>query len=357
MLALIFRGVVFLGVVSWYSSSVWKAIDGIFKDQFQRYLDAEYKLNPRMREHVQRTEIDKLGSKLADPSVPSSLGSVTVQRLLETCDGLGDACTVDEAVTALDRSRDESMPPAESFETAPGAAGDTGLEEEKEVGRPVLRTDESAFQNGDAEPPDKRELPLEPGAIEFTAKENMGKTTKIDLENNALSLEPEPEISEQPAIKAGELSLLDPKEQLEDHSHVRPSWQAKNEPAQKNRKFRRGPLIGAKFEKVLKRREYIQVEDFGRKRRVIASDNVDEEEEEEDEEWENYKEYDRDFSEFDDESGEDERARRPVDGIAVAELPYRPAVDIYDLERLAAEEFCPLTLDDDPSCDETRAWP
>lgn len=66
---------------------------------------------------------------------------------------------------------------------------------------------------------------------------------------------------------------------------------------------------------------------------------------------------DRDFSEFDDDEEAEEREEEELEeGIPVADLPFKPAINIYDLDRLSADEFCPLTLEDDPTCEETRAW-
>jgi hypothetical protein len=68
---------------------------------------------------------------------------------------------------------------------------------------------------------------------------------------------------------------------------------------------------------------------------------------------------DWDFAEFHE---EDKRVPRDEEedagaGFSLADLPYKPLIDVYDLQRLSQEEFCPLTLDDDSSCEETRSWP
>lgn len=60
-----------------------------------------------------------------------------------------------------------------------------------------------------------------------------------------------------------------------------------------------------------------------------------------------------DFSEFEEEK--DERVRE--EGILVSELPFKPKADIGDLDRVTAEEFCPLTLEDEASCGEITTWP
>lgn len=139
----------------------------------------------------------------------------------------------------------------------------------------------------------------------------------------------------------------------------------------RNNKFRKKiPFIGAKSEKLSMRQKKIHSSKFenlattkNRKRKITINEDKEEEEEEEDA-------YASDFSEFDDEEvGKKITETEMVDqesknnGIAVRDLPYRPAIDIYDLERLSYEEFCPLTLDDDDdddeelNCDDTYAWP
>lgn len=52
MFGLIIRGVFLVGIVGWYSTSLWKMIDDYWKDQFKRYLDQEFQKNPHMRDDV-----------------------------------------------------------------------------------------------------------------------------------------------------------------------------------------------------------------------------------------------------------------------------------------------------------------
>ncbi|KAG7213092.1 hypothetical protein KM043_002419 [Ampulex compressa] len=67
MLIALIRGAFLLGILTWYSTSVWKMIDGYFKDQFRSYLEEEYRKNPRMRSDVQGTTAGKAdpGAKMA----------------------------------------------------------------------------------------------------------------------------------------------------------------------------------------------------------------------------------------------------------------------------------------------------
>ena len=68
---------------------------------------------------------------------------------------------------------------------------------------------------------------------------------------------------------------------------------------------------------------------------------------------------DLEFAEFDTEE-EDEESKVDDDEerswIPVSDLPFKPAIDIYNLERLYEDEYCPLTLENDPSCYETRTF-
>lgn len=49
MFALLFRGFFLLGIISCYSMSVWKLIDGYFRTEYKRYLDDEIKRHPPLR--------------------------------------------------------------------------------------------------------------------------------------------------------------------------------------------------------------------------------------------------------------------------------------------------------------------
>lgn len=64
----------------------------------------------------------------------------------------------------------------------------------------------------------------------------------------------------------------------------------------------------------------------------------------------------RDWEEFEEDEPEDEDNRYDDVGIRVEDLPFKPAVNLYDLARLSEDEYCPLSLEDDPTCDEERSW-
>ncbi|XP_044008109.1 glycosyltransferase-like protein gnt14 [Aphidius gifuensis] len=58
-----------------------------------------------------------------------------------------------------------------------------------------------------------------------------------------------------------------------------------------------------------------------------------------------------DFSEFDYEN------EKPHEGIPISELGFKPKADIGKLDRINAEEFCPISIDDNSDCFETKKWP
>ncbi|XP_015589548.1 uncharacterized protein LOC107265067 [Cephus cinctus] len=90
MLALVFRGIFLIGVLSWYSSSVWKMIDGYFKEKFQKYLHEEYERNPKMR-----ADVDAYGAadKKAAPVLPTVENLDGLQKIIDFLDE--PTCTVD----------------------------------------------------------------------------------------------------------------------------------------------------------------------------------------------------------------------------------------------------------------------
>ncbi|XP_043493534.1 cilia- and flagella-associated protein 251-like [Polistes fuscatus] len=66
---------------------------------------------------------------------------------------------------------------------------------------------------------------------------------------------------------------------------------------------------------------------------------------------------DEDFWEFEEDKEEGEREREEeMKGIRVADLPFKPKLDIGRLERITPDEYCPLTLEDELSCEETTEW-
>lgn len=49
MLGLLLRGFFLLGIISWYSASVWKFIDDYFRSEYKKYLSEEFKRNKHLQ--------------------------------------------------------------------------------------------------------------------------------------------------------------------------------------------------------------------------------------------------------------------------------------------------------------------
>ncbi|XP_008216686.1 probable serine/threonine-protein kinase kinX [Nasonia vitripennis] len=358
MLALLLRGFFLLTVVGWYSTSLWKMIDGYFKGQFQRYLEEEYQRNPKMRQDV-RTGFNDAADKSASPVTEE------LQQVLRSCSTELAAeevgCTVGEAELAKRSEESGTTPAADAF--AAGAAAEIEEEErdevemivpeaEKEVdGLEELAFREKPARERDAEPPDEEAVILQ-ATIENESVDNL----MVYIEEIE---------ARQPGLREDrneqEYQQQQQQQHRKQHQSQRRSQRQKKEQQcpkpGKKRKFSGRPQIGAKSEKATSKKNRhgpltLTDEDFERVSRkkyryTDEEGNI----------------VDRDFSEFDDENSwtsdgfddEDEEDKRKR--IPLADLPYKPAVDVYDLDRLSEEEFCPLTLDDDPTCEETRPWP
>lgn len=173
--------------------------------------------------------------------------------------------------------------------------------------------------------------------------------------------EVEPRQQQQPDLQEDRNEQEDQQQQQQPQESQQRYRQQKKEQQQpkpgKRRKLGGRPQIGAKSEKASSKKN--------RHEPLTLTD--------EDFEYVSRKKYrymdeegnivDREFSEFDDENSwtsdnfDDKDKEDESKGIPLVDLPYKPAVDVYDLDRLSEEEFCPLTLDEDPTCEETRSWP
>ncbi|XP_014468517.1 PREDICTED: uncharacterized protein LOC106741246 [Dinoponera quadriceps] len=215
MLAFAVRGVVLLGVLSWYSATMWRMIDGYFKDQFRTYLQEEYRKYPRLR------PVDKVSRAL--PTEPSHDASVCPADTADTCPRVIAAAVVEEVTGG-------------SSENA------------------AVPTDKNAFPTR--------------AVLESRKPPTGGSDTTHERRSGAAN-----------------------QEDYEEQATARPA----------------------------------------------------------DVDFDGY----NDFSEFEDV----EETRTPAEGILVSELPFKPKADIGGLDRITAEEFCPLTLEDEASCGESTAWP
>lgn len=286
MLGLIFRGVFLIGILTWYSTSVWKMIDSYFRDQFRSYLEEEYRKNPRMRSDVQVDSVDKTNSAVTtphpDPTVEPS------REILEAVE------TIARAVEAAEN---------DSVETngEPQVTGGTSENEAAAGGS----TDKNAF---------------------------LGTVAESELERRK-STENEQD-SRQP-INHDDRDL---ERRENDDRHRSVSRVSKS--TVKRIKYDRKLAMSRDIlrEKQLPKRRNVKTITFSEKDfKSVIGNHVSND----------------DFWEFEEDADEKE----PLEGILVSELPFKPRADIGDLDRVTADEYCPLSLEDEASCDETFKWP
>lgn len=252
MLAAFFRNAFLIGILAWYSLSVWKMIDGYFRDQFASYLHEEYRKNPRMKSDVRDMNV------------------VDKEELVVT-----------EVETALDKMVE-------------------------------LEPEDYSEDNSDADK--KVEASVESRLEEIRMVENVTEK-KLEIEKNFTN---EEQIQEKP------------------NNHKLKTEEPKNEETilVKKKKLTLKRKEEEVPKKVIKKRVKtitFKEEDFlsVKKRRGMI-------------------ERDEDFWEFDEDQEE---------GIPISQLPYKPRLDVGRLERITADEYCPLTLEDELSCGETTEWP
>lgn len=292
MLAFAVRGVVLLGVLSWYSATVWRMIDGYFKDQFRDYLQNEYRKHSQMKVDVESRIVDR-------GPVPSELPAESSLKYgnLETYGpDLSMTCPVD-IIDTCQQEIGASSGKSEELVAGENAADTIGISlidknvfpEKTFPGRSELESRKlsSGSDVGDEE--------RQPSAVNRNG----------DRENEAIK--ESPASSSRPRLNKKKLSEAS-KEIMRETSQGKP----------KKRRINTIVLTDADFADA-----------------KIRSDADD------------------DFSEFEEE--ESQRVREK--GILVSDLPFKPKADIGNLDWVTAEEFCPLTLEDEASCGETTTWP
>ncbi|KAK2575683.1 hypothetical protein KPH14_012074 [Odynerus spinipes] len=97
MLVAFFRGAFLIGILAWYSLSVWKMIDGYFRDQFASYLHEEYRKNPRMKSDVR--DVNAMNKN--DPVFTDEESVLDKMVELEAEGYSGDNTDVDKKVESL----------------------------------------------------------------------------------------------------------------------------------------------------------------------------------------------------------------------------------------------------------------
>jgi len=302
MLAFAVRGVVLLGVLSWYSAIVWRMIDGYFKDQFRVYLQEEYRKYPRMKADIDGVEaVDKGFTSPSGLPAESSLG----RSIAEPSDS--DAvCPVDIADTCQ-RTIASNGKPKEAV------AGGTS---ENVIAVGAGSTDKNAFPENAAQPALKsRKLPSSsdahdeerrPGVIHQDGDREERAVGGSEIDDGVLASSPRRR-SEKPRRRLGKTGLSGAsKEVPRDISRRKP------------RKRRVNTIV------------------------LTDADFIDARADSDD-----------DFSEFEEEEEGEKILKK---GILISELPFKPKADIGGLDRVTAEEFCPLTLEDEASCGETTTW-
>ncbi|XP_078032638.1 uncharacterized protein LOC144467620 [Augochlora pura] len=277
MLGMLFRGVFLIGILSWYSTNVWKMIDGYFRDQFRSYLEEEYRKNPRMRAELQTASVGKDDPAAAIPEttvVPS-------REILEACES--------------------TVCPIEIVGNDTGQKEVTGGTSENEAGSESI--DKNAYLGTTAE-----SQQLESRKSSEADQESRPGVNRDDHDLQHDQLDEDRRSSPSPAKK---------KRSKTNAKSTTPRDIARDPATPKKRTVKTITLT---------EKDFIS---------VMGTSNDD-------------------FWEFEEDADE----REPIEGILVSQLPFRPKIDgIGYLERVTADEYCPLTLEDEPNCGDTVKWP
>lgn len=301
MLGMLFRGVFLIGVLGWYSTNVWKLIDGYFRDQFRNYLEEEYRKNPRMKADLQAAatagKADPIAAVLEAEAEAESTVALS-REILETCERSG--CPVETAANDSAPSRREERKPAPEEVTGGGTS---------ENGAASDSIDKNAFLGTTAE-----------------SKLETGKSSDRDRESPAVRSN---------AIRRGE-----------EHD---PRWKKRSEHRRSSVKRTKGRSRLASPGNVPSKDDVLPREAEAPRKRTVKTITLTKKDFVSVQDASN-----DDFWEFEEDADE----REPLEGILVSQLPFKPTIDgIGDLERVTADEYCPLTLEDEASCGETVKWP
>ncbi|XP_015108992.1 uncharacterized protein LOC107035880 [Diachasma alloeum] len=243
MLAFALRGIVLIAVLSWYSTSVWKMIDGYFKNKFDKYLKEEFEKNPGMKADMAGQKREKV--------------EVAPREFLASCQL--DTCLVDK----VEVLREDNSSPAGVY------ARQTNQAAEKENMSNISPVDNLTIREGTKGETDKR--------TETPADTKREKTTRVRKKIVVHSQEP---------------------------------------PKSKRKKVKTITLTEEDFEEVKMK---MDIDEY-------------------------------DFTEF-------EYEEQPPEGILVSKLGFKPKADIGNLDRVTEDEFCPISLEYEGDCSETKTWP
>lgn len=269
MLGIVFRGIFILSILYWYSTAVWKMIDGYFRDQFKSYLEDEYKKNPKMKTDVRVEGNRAEGESIIVESPPRESG-------VNSSNG-GTGMTNATNETDVENDINE------------GGKGDGTLNEPRceldDKNSPDTVAGESELRTGEREDENREGN----NSVEGNEDESVG--------SNVVPLK-----SEEDLLKSMRAKYKDDKN-------------SKDTAFNKNR--------------------------VSKKRKRLAEKNR------------VSNDYD-DFWEFEEDADARKESR---EGILISELPFKPKLDLADLERVSKDEYCPLSLDDEEPCEKLYKWP
>ncbi|XP_039312163.1 uncharacterized protein LOC105198202 [Solenopsis invicta] len=307
MLTFIIRGVFLLGALSWYSATVWKVIDGYFQDQFRAYLQEEYRKHSRIK-----ADAESAGAVDKGP-VPSALPAEL---------GLS-RCSIAETYGS------SAVYPADIADACPRAVVPSGKPEEALAGgTSEIAAAVVAVGTGTT---DKNAFPADATAAAQKSRKRLSGSNTRDKERRPSAINQDGD-REEDAIEGNVLLPF-------------PASSARRRPEKPRRRLGRRGLSRVSKEVS---REISREKPRTRRANTLvptdsgyaaASDGAG----------------DDDFSEFEEEMKDQGVPRE--EGVLVSELPFKPKADIGRLDRVTAEEFCPLTLEDETSCGETTTWP
>lgn len=293
MLVAFFRGAFLIGILAWYSISVWNMIDGYFRDQFASYLHEEYRKNPHMKTYMKDVnEVDKNEAVHTDRKV--SLKKIDELEKAESCpvdkidtDKLLKPCDISEKISEVDR-------PNESVEKEMLEKISTGKDLYNDDDDDHHQTIKSVEKMADEEKGPKKK--------EFSSSKEFEEE---DIEKKKKQRE---------------------KEKEKEREREREKRKREEEKTKKEKKKRVKTIT-------LNEEDFLSVKN---RRGTIGRDE--------------------DFWEFEDDE-EKQKMEDKEKGILISDLPFKPKLDIGRLERITPDEYCPLTLEDELSCGETTKWP
>lgn len=193
------RGMILLGVLSWYSAIVWRMMDGYFKDQFRAYLQDEYRRHPRMQADVESArDVDKVPVPDALPAEPSPRGveeicaldatsTRTTTTAATTTTTLASSCAVD----ITDVCPQWRLPSRAGRKPGGQVTGGTG---ENAVATAAVGADKNAFPENAARSTLESRKPMSSSSGACTAKDGDPGTINQDVDREQETTEEKSEV-------------------------------------------------------------------------------------------------------------------------------------------------------------------